>query len=606
MKKILCVLGWLVLGAMQAVAQTPNEGSWQHAISLYGTPKYPKGFHHFDYVNVHAPKGGTLKLASLTSFDSMNPYILKGLAAPGLSNVYQSLMEASYDEPQTFYGVIAEAARISRNQGFMDVRINKKARWEDGKPITSADVVFSLNTFKTVAHPVYRILFKEVKKAVATGTYDVRFYFSKANHRELPLVVASLNVLPKHYFEKTPFEKTSLIPPVGSGPYRVSSVVAGRTVAYARVENWWAKDLPNMRGRFNVDRIAIDVYRDDVVALEAIKSGQIDYYEEYIARNFATAYTIPAVARGDLIKAKIEHKIPRGMQAFIFNLRRDKYKDARVREAIGLAMDFEWMNKKLFYDAYLRSRSFFGATPFEAKGKPEGAELALLEPYRDRLPKALFKREFALTQTDGSGYARANLARAQKLLDEAGWVMRDGVRVNAKTGEELTLEFMMSQRTFERVVAIMRKNLAKLGIASEFRYVDSSQYQKRLDKRDFDMVSIWWNQGTHYPRAEQITFWHSSQADVQGSQNLSGLKSPILDAILTRVAKAKDLAELTPAARALDRVLQWGYYVIPHWYLNSWRVVYWNKFGRPKVTPDYNIGIDTWWMKSAESDQGKR
>jgi microcin C transport system substrate-binding protein len=605
MKKILSVFGVmlaLIVSPMSAVAQP----AWQHAISLYGTPKYPKGFRYFDYVNPNAPKGGTLKLASLASFDSVNPYILKGLSAPGLSNIYESLMEASYDEPQTYYGVIAEAVRIDMANRVMDVRINRKARFEDGEPITPEDVVFSLKTFKTKGHPIYKILYKEIRKAEAIDAHTVRFYFSKAEHRELPLIVAGMSVLPKHFYDKVPFEKTSLIKPVGNGPYRVSEIVAGRSITYERIPDWWGDSLPNMRGRYNFDKITIDVYRDDVVAVEAIKSGQIDYYEEYIARNFATAYNIPALARGDLIKAKIEHKIPRGMQAFIFNLRRDKFADARVREAIGLTMDFEWMNKKLFYDAYLRSRSFFGATPFEAKGTPEGAELALLATHRSELSEALFEKEFAAPATDGSGYARGNLEKAQKLLDEAGWVMRDGVRVNEKTGEALTLEFLMSQRTFERVVAIMRKNLAKLGIDSAFRYVDSSQYQKRLDARDFDMVSIWWNQGTHYPGAEQITFWHSSQADVAGSQNLAGLKNPLIDSILKRIAKAHDLNDLTPAARALDRVLQWGYYVIPHWYLNSWRVIYWNKFGRPAVTPDYNIGIETWWMKSAETAGKKR
>lgn len=574
-----------------------DEGVWQRSLALYGTPKYASGFTHFDYANPNAPKGGTLKMSYGSAFDSVNPYILKGISAPGLSMVYQSLMESSYDEPQTYYGVVAQAVRLDPKKRFMDIRINPKARWHDGVPITSADVVFTFTTLKKKGHPIYKILYKEVKKAVAVGTYEVRFTFTDNVHRELPLIVAGMAVLPKHYFANVPFDKTSLQPPLGSGPYRVKGLVAGRSLTLERVKEWWAKDLPAHRGRYNFDVIQFDVYRDDVVAVEAIKSGQIDYYEEYIARNFATAYNIPAVAQGRLLKLKIPHKIPRGMQAFIFNTRLAKFQDRRVREAIGLTMDFEWMNKRLFYDAYTRSRSFFGATPFEATGTPSNAELALLEKYRTKLPKGLFKREFAIPTTDGTGFARDKLIRAQALLNKAGWVMRDGVRVNAKTGEALTLEFLMSQRTFERVVAIMRKNLKKLGIDSSFRYVDVSQYQKRVDKRDFDVVSIWWNQGTHYPGSEQTTFWHSSQADVQGSQNLSGIKNPVIDDLVERVAKAEALQDLTPAARALDRVLQWEHYVIPHWYMNSWRILHWNKFEKPKVTPLYNIGLDTWWAK---------
>lgn len=580
-----------------ATAHAESVGPWQHAVTIYGAPKYGPGFSAFGYVNPKAPKGGTLKLAYLSAFDSINPYILKGVPAPGTNFVFQTLMEPSYDEPQTFYALIAQSVRLAKDRSFMDVRINPNARFSDGEPITAPDVVFSLQMLKTKGHPAYRIFYKPVEKAVALGIYEVRFYFDDAEQRELPLLVASLPVLPKHYFKHRDFEKTTLEPMIGSGPYVISKIVPGRSITYTRNKNYWAKDMGSQRGRYNFDAIRMDVYRDDVVALEAIKSGQIDYYEEYIARNFATAYDIPAVKRGDLLKLKIDNKIPRGMQAFMFNTRRAKFTDARVREAISLTMDYEWMNKRLFYDAYTRSESFFPYTPFDAEGLPSAAERALLAPYKDSVPKRLYTTDYEAPKTDGTGYARDMLIRAQDLLDQAGWVMKDGVRVHKDTGEALTIEFLMRQRTFERVVGIMRKNLQRLGIASSFRYVDDSQYQKRVDMRDFDIVSIWWNQGLHFPGSEQYAFWHSSQADVKGSQNLGGIKNPAVDALVERIARAHTLADLTPAARALDRVLLWEHYVIPHWNLSAWRIVHWDKFGKPRVQPDYNVGLDGWWMK---------
>lgn len=596
-------------------------------IALYGEQKYQPGFKHFAYVNPNAPKGGTLKLAALSSFDSLNPYILKGLAAPGVTNfVFQSLMIASYDEPQSYYPLIATGITVAADRSYADFTLNPKARWQDGTPITADDVVWTLQTLKEEGHPLYRVTYKPISSAEKLGKYHVRFHFDDALHRELPLIAASMPVLPKHYYATVPFNKTTLTPPVGSGPYRIGKVDAGRSVTFERVKDYWAAHLPTQRGMYNFDTIRIDIYRDDVVALEGIKSGQFDYYEEYIARNWATAYDIPAVREGRLIKAGIEHKIPRGMQGFIFNTRRSKFADRRVREAIDLTLDFEWMNGTLFYNAYTRNRSFFEKTPFEATGLPEGPELALLEPFRcpaepaktpgdadvpehqraraatptpqaakDCLPEELFTQPYKVPTTPGDGFARDNLIRAQQLLDEAGWVMRKGVRVNAQTGEPLTIEFLMTQRTFERVIGIMRYNLKKLGIESEFRYVDSSQYQKRLDKHNFDIVSIWWNMGLFYPGSEQYTFWHSSQAAIDGSQNLGGVQHPAVDTLVQRVLQAQTLDELAPAARALDRVLLWEHYVVPHWSIHKWRVLYWNKFGRPKITPDYNICTECWW-----------
>ncbi len=660
------------------------------SIALWGTPKYADGFHHFDYANASAPKGGSMKLSTSAAFDSMNPYILKGIAAPGVDGyVYQSLMVPSYDEPMSYYPLIASSITVAPDHAYADFTLNPKAHFSDGVPITSDDVVWSFNMFKTKGHPTYKVRIKTVT-IEARGPHAVRFHFADKEHRELPLVAAATVVLPKHYFcegngNKTgciAFDKTTLALPIGSGPYKVSNVEAGRSITFTRDPDYWAADLPTQRGFNNFDTIRYDVYRDDTVALEGLKSHQFDYYEEFIARNWATAYNIPAVKSGQMVKTLIPNKIPRGMQGFIFNTRLSKFSDVRVREAIGLTLDFEWMNQTLFYGAYERGKSFFNNTEFEAKGLPGADELKLLEPYRcskntgsaagaasplvgeatrlsvsegalsrsgegaeqigtqlhrplthpsptrgegtpasppepratshesrttpsSCLPASIFTAEYTVPTTDGSGFARDNLIRAQQLLDDAGWIMRDGKRVNEKTGEQLTIEFLMTQKTFERVIAIMRQNLRKLGIDSTFRYVDASQYQKRVEKKQFDIVSVWWNLGLFYPSTEQYLYWHSSQADIEGSQNFAGTKNPAIDDLTTRIQNAQNLTDLRAASRALDRVLTHEYYIVPHWNLSAWRVAYWNQFGRPKVTPAYSLGLDTWWAKDAEKGGAK-
>lgn len=617
MKKLLQALIFLMVmaGALARPAMAAQ------GIALWGELKYKDNFSHFAYVNPTAPKGGALRLSTNAAFDSMNPFILKGIAAPGLTSfVYQTLMTPSYDEPQSYYPLIASSITLAADRSYADVTLNPRARWNDGTAITSADVLWSLAVLKEKGHPSYRVQFKPIT-AEARGAHALRFHFADASLRELPLIAVSMPVLPRHGFCDdtnapsgcTPFEKTTLTPPLGSGPYTVSTVDPGRSITFARVKSYWAADLPSQRGFYNFDTIRYDVYRDDTVALEGLKSHQFDFYEEFIARNWATAYDIAAVKSGALIKTLIPHQLPRGMQGFLFNTRLPQFADRRVREAIGLTLDFEWMNETLFYGAYQRGSSYFNHTDFEARDLPGADEQALLSPYRcpkgkegaddaSCLPESVFTTPYRVPTTDGSGIARANLIRAQGLLNDAGWVMKDGVRVNARTGAPLTIEFLMTQRTFERVIAIMRQNLKKLGIASSFRYVDPSQYQKRLERKQFDMVSIWWNQGLFYPSTEQYLYWHSSQADIEGSQNLGGVKNPAVDRLVETIRSAQKLEQLRPAARALDRVLTHEYYVIPHWNINAWRVAYWNQFGRPAITPAYNLGIETWWAKEAPQD----
>ena len=567
------------------------------SIALFGETKYHDGFRNFDYVNPDAPKGGTIKLAANATFDSTNPFILKGLSAPGLQNyLYQTLMVQSYDEPQSFYPLIANSVTLADDRRSAIFTLDPRAKWHDGEAITADDVVWTFNTLKEKGHPTYRIQFKPIT-VTKIGERTVRFTFDDPTQRELPLIAASMPVLPQHYFAKIPFEKTSLAAPLGSGPYKVASIDAGRSIVYERVKDYWGRTLPSQVGLNNFDRVQIDIYRDDVVSAEGIKSHQFDYFEEFIARNWATSYDTQAVREGKLVKARIPHKIPRGMQGFLFNTRLPKFNDPRVREAIDLSLDFEWMNPRLFYGAYSRNSSYFNNTDFAASGLPTGAEKALLDPYRKNLPKSTFTTVYKVPTTDGSGSSHDNLVRAQKLLEDAGWVMKNGVRTNAKTGEVMTIEFLMMQRTFERVIAVMRHNLKRLGIESTFRYVDASQYQKRIEHRNFDIISIWWNQGLFYPGQEQFMYWHSSQADVEGSQNLGGVKNPAVDKLVDRIRSAQTLEQLKPLGRALDRVLLNEHYVIPHWNINAWRVLYWDQFGRPPITPAYNPAVDSWWAK---------
>ncbi len=571
-----------------------------HCIALYGECKYKASATHFEYVNPQAPKGGQIKLGEMGTFDSLNPYVLKGVKAPGLTYLYESLMTPSFDEPETVYGLIAESADIAPDRLSMTFTIRKAARWHDGTPITPEDVVFSLNALKEKADPTYQLFYQPIEKAEKTGERQVKFTFKDANNRELPFIAAQMPVLPKAYYDQHKFEDATLEPPLSSGPYRIGSVDPGRSMTYERVKDYWAADLPVNKGQYNFDHIIFDMYRDENVSLEAFKGGAYDFRQEYIARNWATAYDTPAVNDGRIIKKLVEHSIPQGMQAFIYNTRKPELADRRVREAIDLTLDFDWLNRTIFYGAYKRNTSFFQSTPFMATGLPKGKELALLEPFRANLPPELFSQEFKIPPTDGSGNARENLLKAQRLLEDAGWIVKDGKRVNATTGKPFQIEFLLRQPTMQRVIGPMRKNLERLGIASSIRMVDDAQYQKRTDNFDFDVVSIWINRGVFFPGNEQRLLWHSSQAEVKGSNHLSGLQSPAIDAVLAQLVNAKDLESLTAAGKALDRILLWEHVVIPNWHANNFRIAWWNKFDQPAVTPKYNLGLTTWWAKESK------
>ncbi len=575
---------------------TAAQAAPSHCLSLYDPCKYAAGFDHFDYVTPDAPKRGTVKLAGTGTFDSVNPFILKGVKAPDVGMIFDTLMVASQDEPQSMYGLIAQTADVAVDKGSVVFALNKAAKFHDGSAITADDVVFSFKTLKEKGDPTYRIIFAPIASAEKLGSDRVKFTFTDKTNREAPLIAGSLPVISKAYYSKVAFDKTTFDSPLGSGAYKIAAVDAGRSIIFERAKDYWAENLPVNRGQHNFDTIRYDMYRDENVTLEAFKSGQFDFRQEYIARNWATAYDHPAVKDGRIIKRPVPDLRPQGMQSFVFNARKEKFSDRRVREAITLAMDYEWLNKTIFYNAYVRNKSFFGNTDFEAKDTPSASEMAIFAPFKDTLPPALFERAYAPPVTDGSGNPRESLLRAQALLDEAGWVVKDGKRTNAK-GEVLSIEFMLRQPTMERVIGPMRKNLERLGIVSSMRIVDDSQYQKRVDEADFDMVSIWINRGLFYPGNEQMALWHSSQADVKGGNNLAGLKNPAVDAALAALINAKGKDELVAAGRALDRVLLWENVVIPNWQSANIRVAYWDKFGIPAKIPKYNLGFDSWWVK---------
>jgi microcin C transport system substrate-binding protein len=574
-----------------------------HGITLWGSLKYPENFKHFDYVNPTAPKGGDVKLAGQGTFDSLNPFIVKGNKAPAISSVFESLMTGALDEPQSLYGLVAKSAVVAADRRWAEFEMRPEARFHDGSPITADDVVFSFDTLTKLADPGYRISYEPIASAVKINEHRVRFNFKDNTKRELPLVAATMPILSKAYYSTRDFTQTTLEPPLASGAYKIKSVEQGRSIVYERVKDYWGANLPVNIGQNNFDTMRYDMYRDEIVALEALKAGEYDFREENVARAWATGYDSPALREGRLKKELIKNAVPQGMQGFVYNVRRDKFSDRRVREAIALTLDFEWMNKTLFFNAYSRNTSYFIHTDFEAKGVPDDKERALLEPFTDSLPPALLTQEFTLPVTDSSGNNRPQLKKADALLTEAGWVVKDGVRVNAKTGEKLTFEFLLHSPVFERVCAPMRKHLKQLGIDASIRVVDEAQYVKRLETYDFDVFSNWINRWVFFPGNEQMINWHSSQAVQEGSNNYAGVKNPAVDALLARIASANSLEELIPAGRALDRVLLFEHYMIPHWNLGAYRVAYYDKFAKPAIAPKYSLGFQTWWIKNTAKDE---
>jgi microcin C transport system substrate-binding protein len=566
---------------------------------MHGDLKYGPDFKHFEYVNPNAIKGGTVRLEDIGTFDSLNPFILKGVAAAGIGGLFDTLTARSDDEPFSQYGLIAETIETPADRSWVAFTLRPEARFHDGSPITVEDVIFTFETLKAQGHPFYRAYYANVVKAEKVGERKVKFSFSPGENRELPLIVGEMPVLSMAYWSTRDFEKTTLEPPLGSGPYKVESVDPGRSITYRRVQDYWADKLPVNVGRNNFDIIRYDYYRDATVALEAFKSGEYDFRLETSAKNWANAYNSPAIAQGLIKKEEIAHQQPAGMQAFVFNTRRSLFQDRRVRQALAYAFDFEWANKNLFNGAYKRTTSYFANSELASSGLPSPEELNILEPFRGQVPEEVFTPEYRPPVTDGSGNIRENLRKALALLKEAGWVIKDKRLVNTKTGTSMEFEILLVDPAFERIALPFVRNLERLGATARVRTVDTTQYQNRVDQFDFDMIVTTFPQSLS-PGNEQRDFWSSEKASVPGSRNLAGIKDPVVDKLVALVISAPDRQSLVHRTRALDRALLWGRYVIPQWHINVFRVAYWDKFGRPDKTPPYALGFETWWVDAAK------
>ncbi len=603
MKTVLFALVLSLLVVAMPLADQPNYKG--HAISMYGDMKYGSDFTHFDYANPNAPKGGTVKMSASGTYDSLNQFILKGVSAYGLGLIYDSLTERSLDEPFSEYGLLAESIEVPPDRSWALFTLRSGARWHDGKPITPEDVAFTFQTLQTKGSPRYRNYYADVKQVEKVGERQVKFTFGGKDNRELPLIVGQMLILPKHYWKGKNFEKTTLESPLGSGPYKIEALDPGRSITYRHVENYWGADLPVNKGRYNPDVIHYDYYKDRTVATEAQKGGEFDFALQNISKSWATAYNIPAVAEGKLIKELIPHENGTGMQGFWFNTRRSKFADPKVRHALAYAFDFEWTNTNLFYGQYTRSTSYFSNTELVSSGLPQGQELEILEAFRGQVPEEVFTTEYKPPTTDGSGNIRQNLRVAARMLKAAGWSIKDGKLTSDASGETLVIEFLINNSpSWERIVGPYIQNLERLGVVGNIQIVDTSQYQNRIREYDFDVIVSSRGQSLS-PGNEQRYYWTSAAADESGTRNYAGIKDPVVDALVDQLINAPDRKTLVATTRALDRVLLWGHYVVPHWHIRAHRVVYWNKFGKPDISPKYLASLwlyfpDTWWVDAAK------
>ncbi len=567
-----------------------------HAFAMHGSPKHGPEFEHFDYVNPGAPKGGTIRFGAQGTFDSFHPFIPKGL--PASTGSVESLMTSNPEEVFTNYGLIAETIEVPPDRSWAIFNISPNARWHDGRPITAEDVVWSFDTL--IEHdPDYARYYSDVEKAELLGDLRVGFVFKGNENRELPLIIGQLPVLPKHYWLERDFTKTTLDPPLGSGPYRVREFEPGRYVVLERVENYWGADLPVNLGSNNFDTMRTDYYRDDTAIRLALKAGKLDFRRENQAKAWAADYEVPAVHKGWLKKELTPHRRPTGMQAFVMNTRRDMFADVRVRKALAYAFDFEWSNHLLFHGFYTRTESYFSNSEFASTGRPQGEEFEVLNQFREQLPAEVFAAGYKPPATDGSGWPRENLKTASALLDEAGWVVRDLKRVNAQTGQPMAFEILLVSQAFERIVLPFARNLAKLGIDARIRLVDRSQYRNRLGTYDFDMIVSGWGQ-SESPGNEQLYYWSSAAADAPHNRNLAGIKDPVVDELINLLINAPDRESLVARTRALDRVLLAGHYVIPNWHSTKDRILYWDRYARPEFSMKNGETTSRWWYDPAK------
>lgn len=602
--------GSAALGAAALLPCIARAQERRHGLSVFGELKYPADFANFDYVRPDAPKGGRLSLVPSSwalnqnpqTFNTLNTLIMSGDAPVGLDIIFDTLMTRAEDEPDAVYGLIAEGVEVSEDGNTYRFFLREEPRWHDGTALTAEDVAFSLNTLKEKGHPLISQTIREMEGAEAISEREVVVTFSGRHARDLPLTIATLPIVSAAYYGENDFERSTMQPPLGSGPYKVGPLEAGRFIEYERVPDYWAADLPVRRGLFNFDRIRYEFYRDRDVSFEAFKAGAYRYREEFTARVWATGYEFPAVQDGRVVLADLPDDTPSGAQGWFLNTRRGKFSDPRVREALICAFDFEWTNRTLFYGIYERTHSFFQNSELMAEGPPSDAELELLEPHREQLSEEVFGEPFSPPVTDGSGQDRRLLRRAAELLDAAGWQVVDGMRRNAD-GQRLTIEFLDREGAFERVVQPYIRNLRRIGIAGSYRLVDPAQYQSRVNAFDFDVVTQRYAMSPT-PGEGIRRFWTSESSDVPGTNNLSGISDPVIDELTDRVVGAATREEMTTAARALDRVLRAGRYWVPHWYKGVHNVAYWDLYSRPPEKARYDRSfLNSWWWDAEKAER---
>jgi microcin C transport system substrate-binding protein len=602
MKKLILPLAATAMLSVSAFTPAiAQDAAPRHGLSVFGDLKYGADFTHFGYVNPDAPKGGAIKVPGLDTFETVHPFILKGrkeILAEAL--LFDTLMARSFDEPDSFYGLVAKSVEVPADKSWVAFNIDPRAKFHDGTQITAADIVFTFNALKKDGHPRYRVTFRDVEAAEATAPGRVKFTFKPGTHRDLPTRLAALPVLSRAYYAKVEFKKTTFKAALASGPYQVAKFEPGRSITYRRADNYWAKDLAVNRGRHNFKDITVEYYRDREVMFQAFFARQYDFREDFTSRQWATQYDEPPVNKGLVVREVLPDETPSGVQAFILNLRRPKFQDIRVRTAIDLAFDFEWTNRTLFYKQYARTNSMFENSNLAARTPPSKDELALLEPFRGTIPDDVFTTPFASPQTDGSGKLRKSLRRASRLLKQAGYKVKDGVLQNS-AGTPLEVEFLLFEASFKRIIGPYINNLKRLGIQAHIRIVDVSNFKRRQDSFDFDIVIRRIAQPLT-PGLEQRNYFGSEFAGVPGSFNIGGVKNKAVDALIEKVGAAKTRPALTTAVRALDRVIMWNRYLVTQWYKGAHNVAYWNKFGRPPISPKYDMGVlDTWWYDVAKA-----
>jgi len=586
----------LAILACLAAAAFAQEGERQHAIAMHGEPKQPADFKHFSYVSPDAPKGGRVVLSSYGSFDSLNPLIIKGEHAAGVREyVYESLLARSLDEPFTLYGLLAETIEVPDDRSAITFHLNPKARFSDGTPVTADDVLFSWELLKEKGRPNHRTYYSKVSKAERLSDRSVRFTFDAGGDREIPLILGLLPVLPRHLIDPDTFEQTTLTAPVGSGPYRVAKVDPGRSLTYARDPDYWGKDLPVNRGRFNFDEIRFDYFREGSVMFEAFKTDRVNVWPEEDPRRWANGYDFPAVKDGRVIKGEFDIGLPAGMTALVFNTRRKAFADPRVRRALILLFDFEWINRTLYAGLFKRTQSYFERSVLASAGRPaDTLERQLLAPFPDAVKPEIMAGRFQFPSTSGSGRNRKNQSEAFRLLKEAGYVLKSGKLVDAETGRQLAFEILAASTSQEALLLSFARDVERLGIRVKLRVVDSAQYQARLLNYDFDMIQNTWASSLS-PGNEQLFRWSSEAAKTPGTYNFAGVESAAADAMIKALLEAKGEEEFVSAVRALDRVLLSGDYVIPLFYVPKQWVAYWRNLKHPQKTPLFGYNIDSWW-----------